>query len=71
MIINSFFVHFEWFLSHFQISDVKLEFLLVKPKVHKKGIFWAKNPILKKFSKVIFVSPIQVMYVKKLGQNGL
>ena len=34
-----FWAHFEWFLSLFQISDVKPELLLVKPKVHKNGIF--------------------------------
>ena len=39
----------------FQISDVKYEFLLVKLKVCKNGVSWAKNIILKKFSLVIFV----------------
>ena len=41
--------HFEWFLSPFQISDVKHEFLLIKLKVQKNGISWAKNLILKIF----------------------
>ena len=38
---QQFLAHFEWFLSLFQISDVKHEFLLVKLKVRKNGIFWA------------------------------
>ena len=45
---QKFLAHFEWFLSLFQISNVKHEFLLVKLKVHNNGIFWAKNLILKK-----------------------
>ena len=52
---QQFLAHFEWFLSLFQISDVKYEFLLVKLKVCKNGISWAKNLILKIFSLVIFV----------------
>ena len=40
---QKFWAHFDWFLSLFQISDVKHEFLLVKLKVRKNGIFWAKN----------------------------
>ena len=42
---QQFWAHFEWFLSLFQISDVKHEFLLVKLKVCKNGISWAKNLI--------------------------
>ena len=33
-----FWAHYEWFLSLFQINDVKHEFLLVKLKVRKNGI---------------------------------
>ena len=47
--------HFEWFSSLVQISDEKHEFLLVKIKVRKNGTSWAKNLVLKKISKVIFV----------------
>ena len=35
---QQFLAHFEWFLSLFQISDVKYEFLLVKLKIHKNGM---------------------------------
>ena len=48
--------HFDLFLSIFQISDVKPELLPVKLKVHKNGIFWAKNIFQKKFPR-LFVSP--------------
>ena len=37
---QQFLVHFEYFLSLFQISDEKLEFLLVMLKVPKNGIFF-------------------------------
>ena len=66
---QQFLAHFDWFLSIFQISDVKLELSPVKLKVCKNGIFWAKNPFQKNFSR-LFLSPNQ-SYVKKLGQNGL
>ena len=66
---QQFLAHFEWFLSLFQISDVKHEFLLIKLKVHKNGIFWAKNLILKNFPR-LFLSP-NPSSVKNLGQNGL
>ena len=52
---QQFLAHFEWFLSLFQISDIKHEFMLVKLKVCKNGIFWAKNLIFKKFPKFIIV----------------
>ena len=63
--------HFEWFISLFQISDIKHEFLKakVKLKVRKTGIFWAKNLILKKFPRLFLSS--NPSYVKNLGQNGL
>ena len=67
---QQFWGHFEWFLSLFQISDVKHEFMLMlKLKVCKNGISWAKNLISKKCPG-LFLSP-NPRYVKKLGQNGL
>ena len=60
--------HFDWFLSIFQISDVKPELLPVKLKVRKNGIFWAKNLFQKNFPR-LFLSP-KKSYVKKLGQNA-
>ena len=66
---QQFLAHFEWFLTLFQISDVKPELSPVKLKVRKNGIFWAKNLFQKNFPKLFF-SPNQ-SYVKKLGQNDL
>ena len=40
---QQFLAYFDWFLSIFQISDVKPELLPVKLKVHKNGNFWAKK----------------------------
>ena len=40
---QQFLAHYEWFLSLSQISDVKYEFLLVKLKVRKNGIFGLKT----------------------------
>ena len=40
------FAHFEWFLSLFQILDIKHEFLQVKLKV-RNGIFWLKTNALR------------------------
>ena len=54
------FAHFEWFLSLFQILDIKHEFLQVKLKVQIKGNFWAKNLIFENFPRLIW-PPIQVM----------
>ena len=54
--------YFEWFLALFQISDVKPELSPVKLKVHKNGIFWAKNLFQKNFPR-LFLSPNQ-SYVK-------
>ena len=64
---QQFLAHFDWFLSIFQISDVKLS--PVKLKVHKIGIFWAKNLFQKNVPR-LFLSPNK-SYVKKLGKNGL
>ena len=66
---QQFLAHFDWFLSLFQISDVKPELLLVELKVSKNGIFGAKN-LFQEFFPRLFLSPNQ-SYVKKLGQNGL
>ena len=43
---QQFLAHFDWFLSLFQISDVKPELSLVELKVCKNGIFGlkTKNP---------------------------
>ena len=46
---QQFLAHFEWFLSLFQIYDVKPELSPVKLKVCKNGIFWAKNLFQKNF----------------------
>ena len=53
---QQFLAHFDWFLSIFQISDVKPELLPVKLKVYKNGIFWAKNLFQKNFPR-LFWSP--------------
>ena len=66
---QQFLAHFDWFLSIFQISDVKLELSPIKLKVRKNGIFWAKNLFQKNFPR-LFLSPNK-SYVKKLGQKGL
>ena len=66
---QQFLAHFHWFLSIFQISDVKPELSPVEQKVCKNGIFWAKNLFQKNFSR-LFLSPNQ-SHVKKLGQKGL
>ena len=42
---QQFLAHFDWFLSLFQISDVKPELSPVELIVCKNGIFWAKNLI--------------------------
>ena len=66
---QQFLAHFEWFLSLFQIYDIKHKFLLVKFHVSKNGIFWAKNLIFRKKNLGYFCP--QIFYVKNLGQNGL
>ena len=66
---QQFLTHFDWFLTLFQISDVKTELSPVELKVCKNGIFWAKNLFQKNFPR-LFLSPNQ-SYVKKSGQNGL
>ena len=40
---QQFLVYFDWFLSLFEISDVKPELLLVELKACKNGILGAKN----------------------------
>ena len=57
---QQFLAHFDWFLSIFQISDVKLELSPVKLKVRKNCIFWAKNLYQKNFLK-FFCPQIKVM----------
>ena len=46
---QQFLPHFEWFLAHLQISDVKPELSKFKQKVRKNGIFWTKNLFQKNF----------------------
>ena len=57
---QQFWVHFDWFLSLFQISDVKYLFSLFKLKVRKNRTFWSRITILvilasKKAKKTIFM----------------
>ena len=60
----------DWFLSFFQIFDVKPELSLVKLKVRKNGLnSWAKILFQKNFP-WLFFSPNE-SYLKKSGQNGL
>ena len=66
---QQFWIHFDWFLSLFQILDVKHLLSLFKLKVHKNRTFWSKILFLKKIS-MVFWSPTP-SYVKKSGQNGL
>ena len=49
---QQFLAHFEWFLSLFQIYDVKPELLPVELKIRKNGIFWTKNPFQKNFPRL-------------------
>ena len=66
---QQFLANFDWFLLLFQISDVKPDLSLVKLKVCKNAIFWAKNLFQKNFPR-LFWSPNQI-YVKKSGKKGL
>ena len=62
-----FWVHFEWFLSLFQILYVKQLLSLFKLKIRKNGIL-VSNPIFRKFSNGILV-PRPFLY-KKQAQIG-
>ena len=66
---QKFWAHFYWFLSLFQISEVKPELSPVELTVSKSSMFGAKNLFQKIFPR-LFLFPNQ-SYVKKLGQNGL
>ena len=44
---QQFWVHFDWFLSLFQISDVKYLFSLFKLKVRKNRTFWSQTLFFK------------------------
>ena len=57
---QKFWAHFEWFLSLFQISDVKPELSPVELKVSKNGIFGLKT-YFKNFFLGYFCPPIKVM----------
>ena len=66
---QQFLAYFDWFLSLFQISDVKPELSPVKLKVRKNGISWTKNLFQKNFLRLL-LSP-NPSYAKKSGQKGL
>ena len=66
---QKFWAYFDWFLSLFQISDVKPELLPVELKVSKNGNFWAKN-LFQKIFPMLFWSPNQ-SHLKKIGQKCL
>ena len=51
-------VHFDWFLSLFQISDVRYLFSLFKPKVHKNRTFWSQILFFKNFPMEFWYFPI-------------
>ena len=60
---QQFLAHFDcFFLSMFQIYEVKLELMPVKLYVRKNGIFRAENLFQQIFPR-LFLSPIQI-YVK-------
>ena len=65
---QQFLTHFDWFLTLFQISDVKTELSPVELKVCKNGIFWAKNIFQKNFPRLL-LSP-NPSYAKKIGPKG-
>ena len=65
---QQFLAHFDWFLSIFQISDVKPELSPVKLKVCKNGIFWAKNLFQKNFPRLFFIP--QSKLCEKIGPKG-
>ena len=66
---QQFLPHFEWFLAHFQISDVKPELSYFKQKVRKNGIFGLKTYFKKIFLGYFYPPTLPVQ--KKLGQKGL
>ena len=54
---QQFWVHFDWFLSVFQTSDVKYLFSLFKLKVRKNHTFWSQILFFKKIFLRHFVPP--------------
>ena len=64
---QQFWVHFEWFLSLFQILDVKQLLSLSKRKVRKNGTFWSQILFSKKNSYFILVP--HPFLCKKIGSN--
>ena len=54
-------VHFDWFLSLFQISDVKPEIVTGRAKCMQKWHFLGKNPISKNAFLGYFCLLIKVM----------
>ena len=65
---QQFWVHFEWFLALFHISDEKWLLSHFRQKVRKIGTFWSQNLFLKNFPR-LFSYP-NPSYAKKSGQNG-
>ena len=61
---QQFWVHFDWFLSLFQTSDVKYLLSLFKLKVRKNHTFWSQTLFFKNFP-MVFWSPTP-SYVKNL-----
>ena len=65
---QQFWVHFEWFLALFHITDEKWLLSLFKQKVCKNDTFCSQNQFFKNFPRS-FLSP-NPSYAKKSGQNG-
>ena len=61
---QQFLAHFEWFVSLYQISDVKHEFLQVKQKLCKNCIFWAKNLVFENFPGLYVFPPLSKLSEK-------
>ena len=59
-----FWIHFDWFLSLFQTSNVKY-LLTLKLKLRKNHTFWSQTLFFKNFP-MVFSSPTP-SYVKKIG----
>ena len=63
---QQFWVHFEWFLSLFQILDVKQLFSLIELKVHKNGTFLSQILFFKFF--LWYFGPPSLP-IQKIGSN--
>ena len=65
---QQFWVHFEWFLALFHISDENWLLSQFEQKVRKNGTFWSQNPFKKNFLGYFY--PPTLPMQKKTGQNG-